>query len=141
MILKKNIQAIFITGPTSGGKSLLAMNLADKINGFIVNADSMQVYKDMKIITNQPTNDDLLSCPHALYGFVPMSIPFSVGKWYNEICKLLKYIWNINKIPIIVGGTGLYFKIMIGGLNSIPEINPIIKFYCNNIKKNTVLIL
>ena len=112
---------VLIAGPTASGKSSLANTLAKKIDGEIVNADSMQIYKDLEILTARPKpekNDP----NHHLYGFVNGEELWSVGKWINEAKKVTEKILRKSSIPIIVGGTGLYFKAVTDGLSPIPDI-------------------
>ena len=120
MDLKSKI--ILIYGPTASGKSIFSVRLAKKINGEIINADSMQVYKQLKILTARPKKRDLDKVKHHLYGFVDVKKNYSTGEWLNALLKKIKYIRKNNNIPIIVGGTGLYFKALTDGLVKIPNI-------------------
>ena len=117
--MKKKI--ILISGPTASGKSSLASSLAKKIDGEIINTDSIQIYRDLQILTArpQPTKSDPI---HHLYGFLSGDKLWSVGKWICEAKKISDQILNKKKIPILVGGTGLYFKAITDGLSPIPEI-------------------
>ena len=115
---------ILIAGPTASGKSKIAINLAKKINGEIVNADSMQVYKQLKILTARPSKEDQKNIKHHLFGFVDVQKRFSTGQWLNKCIKIINLIKKRKKIPIIVGGTGLYFKALVDGLVSIPKFKP-----------------
>ncbi len=113
---------ILIAGPTASGKSSFANILAKKIDGEIINADSIQIYKDLEILTARPKlkkNDP----NHHLYGFVNGDELWSVGKWINEAKKITQKILKKNSTPIFVGGTGLYFKAITDGLSPIPDIN------------------
>ena len=121
MDLKSKI--ILISGPTASGKSKFAIKLAKKIGGEIINADSMQIYKDFSILTARPSKKDQKSVKHYLYGFLSAKKNFSVGEWQRLAIKKISYIKKKNKIPIIVGGTGLYFKSIIDGLVKIPKMN------------------
>ena len=113
---------ILIAGPTASGKSSLANTLAKKIDGEIINADSIQIYKDLEILTARPKPQE--NDPnHHLYGFVNGDELWSVGKWINEAKKITQKILKKNSTPILVGGTGLYFKAMTDGLSPIPDIN------------------
>ena len=117
---------ILIAGPTASGKSSLANILAKKINGEIVNADSVQIYKDLKILTARPDiqkNDPL----HHLYGFAKGNELWSVGRWIKKAKKVTDNILRKNSIPILVGGTGLYFKAVTEGLSPIPEIDETVR--------------
>ena len=113
---------ILIFGPTASGKSKFAIQLAKRINGEIINADSMQVYKELKILTDRPKNKDLKVVKHHLYGFLNVKKNFSTGQWLKIVQKKIKELKKKNKIPIIVGGTGLYFKSITSGLVKIPKI-------------------
>ena len=117
--MKKKI--ILISGPTASGKSSLASSLAKKIDGEIINTDSIQIYRDLQILTArpQPTKSDPI---HHLYGFLSGDKLWSVGKWIGEAKKISDQILNKKKIPILVGGTGLYFKALIDGIVKIPDI-------------------
>ena len=111
-----------IAGPTASGKSSFAIKLAKKINGEIINADSMQVYKELKILTSRPSPSDLKKIKHHLYGFISVKENFSTGAWLKLAVKKIKEIQKKNKTPILVGGTGLYFKSLINGLVKMPNI-------------------
>ena len=106
-------------GPTASGKSRLAIDIAKEFNCEIVNADSMQVYKEIKILSARP-NDK--SIKHHLYGFVSVKKSFSTGSWYRLAAKKIKEINKKGRIALVVGGTGLYFKALIDGLSEIPEV-------------------
>ena len=113
---------ILIAGPTASGKSLFAIKLAKKINGEIINADSMQVYKEIKVLTARPKKKDQESIKHHLYGFQSAKKNFSTGQWLTFAKKKIKEIQKKNKTPILVGGTGLYFKAITEGLVKIPKV-------------------
>ena len=129
MDLKSKI--ILISGPTASGKSNFSIKLAKKVNGEIVNADSMQVYKELKILSARPSPKDYQKIKHHLYGFHSVKKNFSTGDWLKIAIKKVKEINKRKKIPIFVGGTGLYFKALTDGLVNIPNI-PI--RYRNNIR-------
>ena len=120
MDLKSKI--ILIYGPTASGKSNFAIKLAKKINGEIINADSMQVYKELKILTARPLKKNFQGIKHHLYGFQKSNSDFSVGNWLKIVIKKIQEVKKRNKIPILVGGTGLYFKALTEGLVEIPSI-------------------
>ena len=120
MDLKSKI--ILIYGPTSSGKSEFAIKLARKVKGEIINADSMQIYKDLKILTARPLKEDLKKIKHHLYGFQDSKKDFSVGDWLKIATKKIEEIRKRKKIPILVGGTGLYFKALTDGLVEIKSI-------------------
>ena len=113
---------ILISGPTASGKSSFAIKLAKKINGEIINADSMQVYKQLKILSARPDQSKYQNIKHHLYGFHDIKKNFSTGNWLNLVIKKVDEIKKRKKTPILVGGTGLYFKALTDGLVKIPNI-------------------
>jgi tRNA dimethylallyltransferase len=113
---------ILIAGPTASGKSALALALAEKLGGTIVNADSMQVYRDLRIITARPTPEDEARVPHRLYGHVDAAENFSVGRWCTEVADVLAATQREARTAIVVGGTGLYFNSLTRGLAAVPPI-------------------
>ena len=113
---------ILIYGPTASGKSKFAVQLARKISGQIINADSMQVYKELKVLTARPFKKDYQNIKHHLYGFQNAKKNFSTGDWLKLANQKILYCKRIKKIPILVGGTGLYFKALTDGLVNIPNI-------------------
>ena len=113
---------ILISGPTASGKSNLAIKIAKKINGEIINADSMQVYKMLKILTARPNIKEQKKIKHHLFGIINLNKKFSTGQWLKTAIKKIKEIQKRKKIPILVGGTGLYFQSLISGLVKIPKI-------------------
>ena len=114
---------ILIAGPTASGKSNFAVNLAKKIDGEIINADSMQIYKQLKILTARPNKKEQKNIRHHLYGIININKNFSSGTWLKLAISKIKEIRRRKKIPIIVGGTGLYFQSLINGLVKIPNIS------------------
>ncbi len=110
---------ILLYGPTASGKSQIAIDIAKKLNGEILNADSMQVYKEIKILSARPRKSKI---KHHLYGFISAKDIFSVGKWYKLVAKKINHIRKRKKVPIVVGGTGLYFRALTHGLVEIPEV-------------------
>ena len=120
--MDKQSKIILISGPTASGKSNFAIKVAQKINGEIINADSMQVYKQLKIITARPDKKHQNNIKHHLYGIIDLDKKFSTGQWLKTAIKKIKEIKKRKKIPILVGGTGLYFQSLIDGLVKIPEI-------------------
>ncbi len=115
-------QIYFVLGPTASGKSKFALSLAKKLNGEIINADSMQIYRELSILTARPTINDQKKINHHLYGFVKGDIRFNVQKWCEEASIKINYLVDKNITPIIVGGTGLYIESLINGIVSIPFI-------------------
>ena len=120
--MDKQSKIILISGPTASGKSNFAVKIAKKIQGEIINADSMQVYKKLKILTARPNKIEQKNIKHHLYGFVDLKEKFSTGQWLELVIKKIKEIKKRKNIPILVGGTGLYFQSLINGLVKIPEI-------------------
>ena len=120
--MDKQSKIILISGPTASGKSNFAVKIAKKINGEIINADSMQVYKQLKILTARPNKEEQKNIKHHLYGYIDLSKKFTTGQWLKATIKKIKEIKKRKKIPILVGGTGLYFQSLINGLVKIPEI-------------------
>ena len=119
----KQSKIILISGPTATGKSYFSIKIAKKINGEIINADSMQVYKHLRVLTARPSLKERKKIKHHLYGFVDCNEKFSTGQWLKEVIKKIKEIKKRKKTPIIVGGTGLYFQALTDGLVKIPKIS------------------
>ena len=115
-------EALLIAGPTASGKSALALEIARKVGGVIINADSMQVYRDLRIITARPSPDDEALAPHLLYGHIDAATHCSVGIWLDDARGALAQARARGLLPIVVGGTGLYFKALLRGLAAIPPI-------------------
>ena len=120
MDLKSKI--VLIYGPTASGKSSFAIKLAKKISGEIINADSMQVYKELKVLTARPLKKDYNNIKHHLYGFQSVKRKFSTGDWLKLVKEKIENVKKRKKVPILVGGTGLYFKALTDGLVNIPNI-------------------
>ena len=116
------MRAVLIAGPTASGKSSLAMDLAADSNGVIINADSMQVYDTLQVLTARPSATDTASIEHRLYGHVPASEAYSVGRWYGDVQALLASPDMDGRKAVFVGGTGLYFRALAGGLSRMPAI-------------------
>ena len=112
-------KAILLFGPTASGKSRLSIDLAQKFNCEIINADSMQIYKEIEVLSARPKEK---ATKHHLYGFISIKENFSVGSWYKLATKKIKEINKKGKLALVVGGTGLYFKVLTEGLIKIPEI-------------------
>ncbi|PKA42949.1 tRNA (adenosine(37)-N6)-dimethylallyltransferase MiaA [Rhizobium sullae] len=114
--------AILITGPTASGKSALAVELAKRHGGAVINADSMQVYDTLRILTARPSEAEMQGVPHHLYGYVPAGDLYSTGAWLRDVTVLLPELRAKGQLPVFVGGTGLYFKALTGGLSDMPAI-------------------
>ncbi|MBX9745940.1 MAG: tRNA (adenosine(37)-N6)-dimethylallyltransferase MiaA [Hyphomonadaceae bacterium] len=117
-------QALLIMGPTASGKSALALALAGRIGGEIINADSMQVYRDFRILTARPSLEEEARAPHHLYGHVDAGELYSTGRWLMDALATIAEIRARDAVPIIVGGTGLYFKALTQGLADMPAADP-----------------
>ena len=126
---------ILIAGPTASGKSKLAISLAKKIKGEIINADSMQVYKEFSILSSRPVKSDLKKVKHHLYGFLSSKKHFSTGAWLKLVKKQIKLCIKKKKVPILVGGTGLYFDAITKGITKIPNINFKLRDQIRNLQK------
>lgn len=120
--LLSTVNAILITGPTASGKSALAVELAKRHDGVVVNADSMQVYDTLRVLTARPSEEEMQGVPHHLYGHVPAGAAYSTGGWLRDVSALLPTLRAAGRLPVFVGGTGLYFKALTGGLSDMPEI-------------------
>ncbi|MCX2721917.1 tRNA (adenosine(37)-N6)-dimethylallyltransferase MiaA [Roseibium salinum] len=115
-------RAILIAGPTASGKSALALDLAERRNGVIINADSMQLYEDLRLVSARPSAEEEALVPHRLYGILPASSAFSTGAWLSLASRELDAAWQAGRLPIVVGGTGLYFKALTEGFADLPDI-------------------
>ena len=120
-------KAILIAGPTASGKSALALAIAERVGGVIINADSMQVYRELRILSARPTPEEEKRVPHKLYGFVPASEAYSAGRFVRDAAEAIAAARSEGRRPIIVGGTGLYFKALLEGLSPIPRIDDAIR--------------
>jgi tRNA dimethylallyltransferase len=115
-------RAVLIAGPTASGKSALALALAERFDGVVINADSMQVYRDLRVITARPSRQEQARVSHRLYGHVDASVNYSVGAWCREVGTVLEDAERYGRTPILVGGTGLYFTALTKGLAAVPQI-------------------
>jgi tRNA dimethylallyltransferase len=121
--------AVLIAGPTASGKSALALRLARERNGVVINADSMQVYKELRVLTARPSVEDENQAPHRLYGHIGGKDDYSTGQWLRDATVQIKSCWEQGTLPIIVGGTGLYFTALEDGLAEVPDIPADIRKY------------
>ncbi len=120
-------KVVLIAGPTASGKSALALDLARRTSGIIINTDSMQVYRDLRVITARPTPAEEAALPHQLYGYVDAAVNYSVGDWVRQAATVLAQVRGQARPAIFVGGTGLYFKALTRGLSAVPPIPPEIR--------------
>ncbi len=118
---------ILIAGPTASGKSALALQFAEQHGGAVINADSMQVYRELRILTARPTPEEEARIPHRLFGHVDVKDAYSVGRWLADVAGVLAWCAEAGRRPIIVGGTGLYFKALLEGLAPVPRVDPAIR--------------
>jgi tRNA dimethylallyltransferase len=118
----KRMQAVLIAGPTASGKSALALALAEVTGGIVINTDSMQVYRDLRVLTARPTPDEVARAPHRLYGYCDAAVNCSAGSWVADAALVLAEARAANRLPIFIGGTGLYFKALTRGLSAVPPI-------------------
>jgi tRNA dimethylallyltransferase len=119
---ENRISALLIAGPTASGKSHLALRLAERLGGALVNADSMQVYRDLDIVAARPGAAEMARAPHLLFGHVDGAINYSVGRYTEQMGTVLAQLRDEGLLPIIVGGTGLYFKALTQGLSEMPKV-------------------
>lgn len=120
---------ILIAGPTASGKSALALALAERLSGTVINADSMQVYRELRILTARPTAEDEARAPHALYGFVDGAEGYSAGRYAVDAARAIAQAQAAGHVPIVVGGTGLYLKALLEGLSPIPAVGPDVRSF------------
>jgi len=122
-------RAILIAGPTASGKSAAASELARRFNGTVINADSMQVYRELAVLTARPGPAEAAGIPHRLYGELPAAEAYSVGRWLADAEAAIAASQDEGRVPILVGGTGLYFKALTEGLAPVPDISPEVRAY------------
>ncbi len=127
---------MLIAGPTASGKSALALALAGKLGGVVVNADSMQVYRDLRVLSARPSPEEEARVPHRLYGHVDAGENYSVGRWCRDVAAVLEDAAREGRVPILVGGTGLYFKALTEGLSAVPPVPAEIRDYVRSRLKN-----
>ena len=119
---EETIRAVLIAGPTASGKSALAIEIARRLDGVVVNADSMQVYADLRILSARPSEAEEALAPHRLYGHVDGAVNYSAMRYAADVAALLPELWEQGKLPILVGGTGLYFKAVTEGFSAMPPV-------------------
>lgn len=124
MVFPVRPKVILLAGPTASGKSAVGVELARRLGGEIVNADSMQVYQELRVLTARPDDDDMQGIPHHLYSIASVAEAFSVARWVKAADQIIFDIVNRDRVPIVVGGTGLYFRALLDGLSAVPEIDP-----------------
>jgi tRNA dimethylallyltransferase len=120
--MTQSVDAVLIAGPTASGKSRLAMELAERIGGIVINADSMQVYREPRILTARPSDADMARVPHLLYGHVSARELYSAGVYQKDAANALREAKMLGLVPIFTGGTGLYFSVLTEGIASVPPI-------------------
>jgi tRNA dimethylallyltransferase len=125
--LQETIKPVLIAGPTASGKSALALELAQTRDAVVINTDSMQVYRDLRVITARPTPEEEARAPHRLYGHVDAAVNFSAGAWVADAAAVLEEARAQKRLPIFIGGSGLYFRALTRGLSAVPPIAPEIR--------------
>lgn len=118
---------ILLAGPTASGKTATALDWARAKRGEIINSDSMQVYRELDVLSARPTPEERSVCPHHLYGTLRGDDPCSAERWRDLALPIMEDIWSRGRVPIVVGGTGLYFKSLVEGLSEVPEIDPAVR--------------
>ena len=113
---------LVITGPTASGKTGLALAVAEKFGGTIINSDSMQVYRELRVLTARPSAAEETRAPHKLYGILPATERYSAGRWREMAVQEIEAVWRAKRLPIVVGGTGLYIKALLSGLSELPGV-------------------
>ncbi len=121
--------AILIAGPTASGKSAVAMDVAERLNGVVINADAMQLYAELDVLTSRPSRTDEARVPHRLFGSAPAGDAWSAGRWLEAANTEISLAWQAGKVPVFAGGTGLYFKVLEEGLSPIPVVPDNIRDY------------
>ena len=121
------MQALLIAGPTASGKSALAIHLAKKFNGVVINADSMQVYQPLRVLTARPSVEEEAEVAHALFGHVGADQPYSVAHWLVDVTAVIGRVLAQGQLPIVTGGTGMYFRVLSEGLSDIPAVPDVVR--------------
>lgn len=120
-------RVVLVGGPTASGKSALALALTEALDGVVINADSMQVYRDLAILTARPGPDDLARAPHRLYGVLPAAVPCSAARWRDRALAAIADALAAGRTPVVVGGTGLYLRALVEGIAAIPPVPPAVR--------------
>ncbi len=121
------MQALLIAGPTASGKSALAIHLAKKFNGVVINADSMQVYQPLRVLTARPSVEEEAEVAHELFGHVGADQPYSVAHWLVDVTAVIGRVLAQGQLPIVTGGTGMYFRVLSEGLSDIPAVPDVVR--------------
>ncbi|WP_319520130.1 tRNA (adenosine(37)-N6)-dimethylallyltransferase MiaA [uncultured Martelella sp.] len=129
----KKWRAVLITGPTAGGKSAYALRRARETGGVVINADSMQVYDTLRVLTARPSTEDMDGIEHRLYGHVAAGTDYSTGAWLRDAAALITRLEGEGRMPVFVGGTGLYFKALTEGLAEMPDVSPAIRAHWRSV--------
>ena len=132
----KGNKPILIAGATATGKSAFGIELAQKYNGIIINADSLQIYKQWRILTARPDNSEIKKCPHSLYGHINIGNKYSSGHWLRDVRQELIKAKEKGLRPILLGGTGLYFQLLLNGIAEVPDISSLVKLKADKIEQN-----
>lgn len=127
MLIGKNKKILLLGGPTASGKTACVLEWARARDGEIINADSMQIYRELRVLTACPSEEEEAVCPHHLFRLLKGDDPCSAERWRELALAEIEEIWQRGKLPVIVGGTGLYFKTLLSGLSPIPDIDPLIR--------------
>ncbi len=133
--------AILIHGPTASGKSALSIKLANRLGGEVINADSMQVYSDLRVISARPSLEDMEGVPHHLFGHIPAHERYSTGQWLKDIAPVIQDVQRRGKVPIVIGGTGLYQLCLIQGLSEIPPVPEDVRAEVSSMAKLGTMVL
>ncbi|MEP3280339.1 MAG: tRNA (adenosine(37)-N6)-dimethylallyltransferase MiaA [Stappiaceae bacterium] len=123
------LHTVLIAGPTASGKSALALEVANRLDGIVINVDSMQVYRELRVLSARPSADEEAQVPHRLYGHISARDPYSVALWLADVREVVADCIDKQKTPILVGGTGLYFKALLEGLSPVPKIDEEVRAY------------
>ena len=129
--------AVLIAGPTASGKTALAVKIAQELDGVVINADSMQVYANLSVVTARPSEEEMQGVPHLLFGHVDESEAYSVARWLEDAGAALESVRSQGKVPVFAGGTGLYFKALLEGLSPVPPVDGDVREELRRISRDT----